>query len=401
MSRFSSASIPQGSGLETDTKKTEGLSDFSVLGGPLHKLGRRVGLVRGETNTVPLGLVLGGLLWLVALFLVVTEGTVGSFFALSTIAAHVRLLVAIPLLFICEAWIDPRFSAFVESIARSGVVPTSALPQLESEIQRTTKWKDHWLPEALCLIAAGLGSLLASQLPLSGLTAVVGPSLAEGQGSWAGLWYRMVCLLVFRFLVFRWVWRLCLWWHFLWQLSKLDLHLIPTHPDRVAGLGELETVHIHFAPFVLAMSMVYSASFAQEISDGVTTLERIYPAIGLILSVDALLFLGPLFIFGRKLWACWVKGSREYRVFAAHYVNDFDRKWLRSTESPLGTPDLQSLADLGQSVDIVQSMRTAPVGTRLLVILGVAAVLPMLPLLLLKYPITELAQRIFQVVLGL
>lgn len=251
MSRFSPAGIPQGSGLETDTKKTEGLSDFSLLGGPLHKLRRRVGLVREETNTVPLGLVLGGLLWLVTLYLVVINETVGSFFALSTIAAHVRLLVAIPLLFICDAWIDPRLSAFVKSCTVGG-----ALPQFESEIQRTTKWKDHWLPETLSLIAAGLGSLLASQLPLSGLTAVVGPSLAEGQGSWAGLWYRMVCLLVFRFLVFRWVWRLCLWWHFLWQLSKMDLHLIPTHPDRVAGLGELETVHIHFAPFVLAMSMV-------------------------------------------------------------------------------------------------------------------------------------------------
>jgi len=39
---------------------------FSFLGGPLYRFGRRVGLVRGETNTVPLGLALGGGLWIVA-----------------------------------------------------------------------------------------------------------------------------------------------------------------------------------------------------------------------------------------------------------------------------------------------------------------------------------------------
>jgi hypothetical protein len=32
---------------------------FTLLGGPLHNLGRRLGLVRHETNTVLLGLAIG------------------------------------------------------------------------------------------------------------------------------------------------------------------------------------------------------------------------------------------------------------------------------------------------------------------------------------------------------
>lgn len=40
------------------------LESFSLLDGPLHELGRRLGLVRGETNTVLLGLAMGWGLWL-------------------------------------------------------------------------------------------------------------------------------------------------------------------------------------------------------------------------------------------------------------------------------------------------------------------------------------------------
>lgn len=39
------------------------IPEFSLLGGPLHGLGSRLGLVRGGTNTFRLGLALGLLAW--------------------------------------------------------------------------------------------------------------------------------------------------------------------------------------------------------------------------------------------------------------------------------------------------------------------------------------------------
>jgi hypothetical protein len=47
----------------------EACEDLSLLGGPLHRLGCRLGLVRGGTNTVVFGLVLGALPWLALLAL--------------------------------------------------------------------------------------------------------------------------------------------------------------------------------------------------------------------------------------------------------------------------------------------------------------------------------------------
>jgi hypothetical protein len=377
------------------------LEKFSLLGGPLHRLGRRLGLVRGETNTVALGLVLGLLPWSILLALASIGGVSDRLFSLSAIAGDVRLLVVIPLFFLCESSLDPRLRDFVSTIVRSGVVPSSALPALESEIARTGRWKDAWLPEAICLLAAALLSLFAAELHLSGKTAALDPTRSLSDVPLADLWYWIVCLPLFRFLMFRWIWRIALWCRFLWRLAKLDLHLVPIHPDGAAGLGYLEVVQTHFTALVLAISIVVSASFAEEISSGKTVFEVLYPAFALTLIVE----LALICVFAFRLRACQEKGLSDYMVFAARYVNDFEKKWLNASAIPadplLGTADLQSLADLSNSVGIVRNMRWVPVSTRLLIAVVIAALLPMLPLFLFKYPIAELAQRLFSKLAGL
>ena len=167
------------------------LEKFSLLGGPLHRLGRRLGLVRGETNTVAVGLALGLLSWSILLALASIGGVSDRLFSLSAIAVDVRLLVVIPLFFLCESSLDPRLRDFVSTIVDSGVVPSNALPALESEIARTVRWKDAWLPEAMCLLAAALLSLFAAQLHLSGKTAALDPSRALSDVPLAGLWDRL------------------------------------------------------------------------------------------------------------------------------------------------------------------------------------------------------------------
>jgi hypothetical protein len=347
------------------------LEKFSLLGGPLHRLGRRLGLVRGETNSVALGLALGLFLWSILLSLSLIEGVSDRLFSLSAIAGDVRLLVVIPLLFLCESSLEPRLRDFVSTIVRSGVVPGAALPALKFEIARTVRWKDAWLPEAMCLLAAALLSLFAAQLHISGKTAALEPTRALTNVPLAGLWYWIVCLPLFRFLIFRWIWRIALWCRFLWRLAKMDLHLVPIHPDGAAGLGYLEVVQTHFTGLVLAISILVSATFAEEISSGETLFEVIYPALVVTLILDLGLILLPPCVFAFKLRACQEKGLSDYIVFAARYVNDFEKKWLNASAIPadslLGTADLQSLADLSNSVGIVSNMRWVPVSTRLLI----------------------------------
>ena len=377
---------------------------LSLLGGPLHRLGRRLGLVRGAANSIPLGLVLGVGAWVVVVTLAMAEGHGQRIFSLSTIAGHVRLLLVIPLCFVCETWVDPRMRAFVDTIVGSKVVPEVARPALDSEVARTVRWKDSWIPDVACLVAVVLWSRFGSALAMKGASSAFVPSGSTEAMALAGRWYWFVCLPLFRFLLLRWLLRLGLWSRFLWRVSRLELHLVPTHPDGAAGLGYLEVTQAHFMPLVLALAALQSAAFAEEISSGTTVFEAIYPGVVVILIVLVVLFIGPAFVFLPKLWGCRVKGLSDYMEFASNYVSGFDRKWLSSTtplnEPLLGTADLQSLADLGNSVKAVRDMRVVPVTLRLLRDIVIVALLPMLPLLLLKYPIADLAKKLFEKLVG-
>lgn len=384
-------------------EKFDRFEEFSLLGGPLHWLGCRLGLVRNSANTFWLGMALGLSAWSVLMVLALLQGAGHKLFSLALIGAHVRFLAAVPLFFLCETTVVPRMAEFVGNIVRSEVVPKSSLPALESEIARVGRWKDSWLAEVICLLLAVLMPLIWTQLHLAGAMAIYDQTTAVG--TLAGHWYWFVCLPLFRFLMFRWFWRLGLWWYVLRRVAKMELHLVPIHPDGAAGLGYLEVVHTHFTPMVLALSSVLSATFAEELSSGTMTAATVYPAIALSLVLFTAFFLGPLFLFALKLWNCRVKGMNDYMEFASHYVNGFERKWLGADESQqqhlLGTSDLQALSALSDSVNIVRTMRWVPLSPLLVTNLAIAALLPLLPLLLLKYPVTELFEKIVRRLVGL
>jgi hypothetical protein len=380
------------------------LQTFSLLGGPLHQISCRIHLVRRGNNTVLTGFAIGLVLWLVLVGLAAAQGVAGQLFSLSLIGGHTRLLLVIPLLFFAETILEPRMNTFLQTMVRSGIIPSSEIPALQSDVERIGRWRDSWLPEALFLLLAVAFFWIAPQMPLYGTTSVFDQSSAPGGTTLAATWYVVVCLTVFRFLMLRWLWRIGLWCYLLWRLTKLDLQLLPTHPDGVAGLGYLEVVHTHFTPVIMALSVIQAASLAEDIVVGAAPFEAIYPSIALILVVNAALFVGPLFILAPRLWACRIKGLSDYMEFASRYVSDFDRKWLINTggqEPLLGTSDLQSLADLGNSIKAVRDMRWAPLSLRLIKDMVLAALLPLVPLLLLQFPLNTLIQTFFARLTGL
>ncbi len=370
--------------------------DLPPPGGPLLRLGRRTGLVHADGNSIRLGLTLGAGLWIVLAVLATAEGIRNQLFSLSVIGAHVRLLVSIPLFFFCETRVERRMRTFVRVFARSRIVPDGEREALDTAIARLARRRDSWLPEALCLLAAILASALSQRLHLLGITAALDGD-RSAHAVWAIQWFSLVCLPVFRFLLLRWLWRFASWALFLWRLSRMQLHLIPAHSDGVAGLGQLEGVHAEFWSLIIGLSAVQAASMAEEVVTGRLTFEDIYPHVAFTVGAVIVLFIGPLLVFAGKLRESRARGMCEYMAFAARYADDFERKWITrpadATSDPLGTPDLQSLADLTNSVSVVRSMRLAPVSRRLLLNVVGSAVLPLLPLLLFEYPLVELAAK--------
>ena len=381
----------------------EAPAEFSLFGGPLHQLGRRLGLVRGDTNTVLIGVVLGGGLWIIIAILALIGGFADRMLSLSFIGEPARLLVVIPLLFMCESWVAPRMAAFVRRIVESGVVPASALPALDADVVRTRRWTDAWWPDAACLLVAILLAITGARLQTYGATSAPDPTA----DALAARVYFRVGLALFRFLMLRWIWRMGLWSWFLWRVSRLDLHLIPGHPDGSGGLESVAGVHERFTPLIAALSVVECASLVEDLSTGAVVITSVYTFLALLLLVDAAVFLGPLLVFTDKLWASRTKGLSAYMGFAGRYVTELERKWLGNegvppvVDSMLGTPHLYTLADLANSVNIVRNMQWVPIGPRLLTMVAVAALVPLSPLLLFEYPVAKMAERFFARLVGL
>ena len=180
---------------------------------------------------------------------------------------------------------------------------------------------------------------------------------------------------------------------------------MPAHADRTGGLGNLQVVHSQFAVPVMMISAILSASFAEEIVTGGMTFDSVYLGFLMVFLAGVLLFLLALCIFAPQLRVCKRRGLNDYKELTAHYTTDFHRKWISAgpapTEPLLGTPDRQSLTDIGNATAVVREMRSVPISAGMLKTYLMAALLPLLPLLLLKYPVAAVAQQMLKRLVGL
>jgi hypothetical protein len=96
-------------------------------------------------------------------------------------------------------------------------------------------------------------------------------------------------------------------------------------------------------------------------------------------------------------------GLLTYGRLANTYTGSFDRKWVHRDAAPseplLGTGDIQSLADLGNSFAVIERMRTAPISKRLVLQIAGQAAIPLVPLIILGTPAPELVRAVMKMVL--
>jgi len=201
----------------------------------------------------------------------------------------------------------------------------------------------------------------------------------------------------------RWYFRVIIWARFLWKVSRIDLQLIPTHPDRVGGLGFLSNIVYAFGLLAAAHGVLLAGPLANRILFVGDKLPAYLLEIAVVVMFLLCAVLGPLLVFAPQLARAKRVGLREYGTLAQRYVRDFDTKWLRggasSDEQFVGTGDIQSLADLANSFEVVRTMRLAPFSKEAVAQLVFATLAPIAPLLLSMMPLEELLKKLFGILL--
>lgn len=186
--------------------------------------------------------------------------------------------------------------------------------------------------------------------------------------SYAGYWYVLVSIPIFQFILLRWYFRFAIWFRLLWHVSRLKLRLTAAHPDRAGGIGFLGNASIAFAPICFAQGALLAGVIANKILyDGRALMSFKIDAASFV-CFFVLVTLGPLLMFSRQLIDADRKGTAEFGLLASRYALGFEDKWILGstpkTDELLGTADIQSLADLGNSFAAVQSMRWVPFGNK-------------------------------------
>ena len=216
----------------------------------------------------------------------------------------------------------------------------------------------------------------------------------------AGWWLGCVSLPVLQFLLVRWYFRLYIWARFLWQVSRIELQLLPSHPDGCGGLGFLSLVRQAFAPLLLAQGVLLAGLIANRILFAGGRLPQFLIDVVALVAISALMVFAPLLVFTPKLEDTARMGLLEYGALAQRYVRAFDQKWLRRAESAgeplLGSADIQSLADMGNSFEFVDRMRWVPFTVRDVLLLAAIPLLPIMPLTLSMFSLQELLERLLK-----
>jgi hypothetical protein len=294
----------------------------------------------------------------------------------------------------------------VQQFLERNLVPGSAMARFEAAIASAFRLRNSVLAEVLLVaVVYGIGVLVVwrQYLALDAATWYAIPSAGGARLSLAGTWYGYVSLPVFQFLLCRWYFRLFIWARFLWQISRLDLSLVPTHPDRVGGLGFLSNTAYAFAVLAVAHGAMVAGQVANRIFFLGAELTQFKAEIAVMVLFLMCLVLGPLLAFAPQLAQAKRQGLREYGTLAERYVRGFDAKWLRggapAGEPFVGSGDIQSLADLGNSYEVVRTMRIAPITKDAVFLLAAATLAPIAPLALTMMPLEELVKLLFGILL--
>lgn len=314
-----------------------------------------------------------------------------------------RYLFALPMLELGSVLVAALLPVQMQHFERLKLVPESATASFGAALGEFARGRDSKLAEVTCLTIA-IAFPLATRL---GLGYSVGESsweLVDSKITWAGWWHLLVSLPFLFFFLLRRVWIFLIWSWFLFRVSRIQLNLIATHPDRSAGLGFIARGQVAFSLYLMAFSAIVSAGFGEEILNRGQSLDDLKYHVALFAILALAVLHAPLLAFASQLVSNRHRGLLAFSHLVFRYDRAFDRKWCEEDgehDRPdiLGNADIQSFADVATGYEHVKDMWPFPFDLKAFAVLALTALLPMIPLLGTTIPLREILMKLGELVI--
>lgn len=394
-------------------KGTDNRDEFSTIslvqGGPFYRVGTRLGLCDPDLRPAyKRMLVAGAITWLPLLVLSLIEGhaRTGSaelpFFR--DITAHVRFLIAVPAFLAASTAVHSLIGMLLENFITRGIIREADVPRFRAAVASLHKVRDSSAIEiGILAVAYTIGILIWRTRFASEMSSwYASPSGSGMDLTLAGYWLVFCSLPIFYFLLLRWYVRLANWFVFLFRVSRLDLNLIPTHSDRSGGIGFVGRCTYGFSAFLFGEGALLAGFVANSaLYEGKSVMEfKTEAMVGVGICVAFIL--APMLVFAFPLIRTKWGAIASYGGLTTRYVRAFDERWIDGvnpdSEPLLGTGDIQSLADLTNSMSVVRDMRCIPFVWQDVVWLLAMTMLPLVPLILLVSSVEQIFGKLVKIV---
>jgi hypothetical protein len=322
---------------------------------------------------------------------------------LSDYPVNVRMLIAIPVLLGGQLLMENVFRKIVLHIGEAGLLTSSGAERLDRTLVTLIRLRDSAIPEAVIvlLIVIHVMTMVRGQLAIalpwsvieSGVSAHITP---------AGWYYCIVSQLFYQFLLFVSIWKWALWTGFLFRLSRLDLQIVPTHPDKHGGLGFLGMSPTALIPTTFVAAAAIGANWREQIlRHGSHLINFKFPAI-ILLAIMLIVAFGPLLLFVPVLGKLRRQGILQYGLLGQIHSTEFHKKWIEHREGHeaelLTAPEISSLIDFSGSFENVEGLQPFPLDKGAFVGFILAIAVPMLPAVLAEIPFVEVLKGLLSAV---
>ncbi len=312
-------------------------------------------------------------------------------------SALARLFAVVPILIIASGAIGMQLGNAMQYLESSSLIPDSEMPEYEdAKADLGRRANSLWI-ELLLLVVALLIPWIAMRWfpvldPRSDLSTWASGSSGGTTLSAAGWWFGMVSRPLVGFFLLLWAWRYIAWGLFLRRVGKLELAILPAHPDGIGGLNPVTRAHLSFVLIGFALHAALSGTLADELLHAGATIAQTGTEIAFFMVVSIFALAAPLVVFVPGLLRAKNEGLVEYGWLAHDLTGAFDTRWQAGGAGLLDTADPSAMADFGADYDLVRSMNSFPLGLKQLTSIGVILFIPFAFLVLTQISLSELVR---------
>ena len=309
---------------------------------------------------------------------------------------HVRCLVVIPLLVLAEPMLRSRLRSIAARLAQTAVADPLMRKRFDAASAGVLRLWSASPPWILGIALAIAWSLVdrAHQYEDALSWALDGRG-ALGFGGW---WFGYVVRSIFLVLLLGWLWRMVLVCGWFWRIGKLDLSLVPTHPDRAGGIAFVDKLPSAFALVTLAVSAQLASRWAHEILHHAASLSVYRQPVILFAVIWTVLLLLPLFGLMPALSRVRRRSIAEYSGLVGRQGRLVHRRWIEGaqvgTEPILDAPEIGPVADAAAMFESVKKMRRVPISKASVIAIAVPLAVPLVLAAALQIPLKELLLKL-------